>query len=128
MEAATQCSRGALQEYQRFAEETRKTLQRLRSGSKQWWQKSRTLLQKRQAVSAIPLKDDDETWHHEAKEKADLFAQTFAKKFSLPDPVENVYAADEVHQLMSLLTYCGLCCKSSWLTAPLDLTSSQHAC
>ncbi len=38
-------------------------------------------------------------WHHEAKTKADLFAKTFASKFSLPPLEVNAYAADVDPQL-----------------------------
>ena len=53
-----------------------------------------TINAKRGAVSSVPaLKDAHDQWILEASGKADLFAEAFAKKNSLPIEVVNEYTA-----------------------------------
>jgi hypothetical protein len=53
-EAKGQCSAGILEEYGKYVGKERDVLKALPRGRKQWWAKSRQLLQKRSAISSIP--------------------------------------------------------------------------
>jgi hypothetical protein len=65
-------------------------------GCKNWWTKSRHLLNRKTTVSSIPaLRDPTNTWVLEAKYKADLFVSTFSSKYKMADAEENDYTEIE---------------------------------
>ena len=65
----------------------------MRPGSKEWWKRSRELLDKKIGTPGVPaLKKDDGTWVRTAEGKARLFADTLAGKFVLPAEVANLYS------------------------------------
>ena len=87
------CSKGILEEFGKYVRQTKEDLKALPRGSKLWWKKSRELLQQQGAVSSSPaLKDKDNQWVLNAQGKADLFADTFAKKFVLADASANHFS------------------------------------
>ena len=79
-----QCSEAVMREYHAYISRERAQLQDMPRGKKSWWRRFRLLLQKSSAVASIPaLKGPDDKWVLEAKAKADLFVDTFSKKFVL---------------------------------------------
>ena len=66
---------------------SKKKIAQLKRSSKQWWQLYRELLQRKTKCSTIPPLRKDQTWVEEPKQKADLFAETFAQKAELPPEV-----------------------------------------
>ena len=52
---------------------------------KRWWKLNRELLQKRAKVTSISPLRDEAVWITDSKQKANLFAKTFASKAKLPD-------------------------------------------
>ena len=90
------CSRVILEEYGNYVNREREALQRLPRGKKEWWARSRRLLQKRGTLSSIPaLKDSDGKWEHEAAVKADLSVRSLSKKHRLAADVPNEYTEIE---------------------------------
>ncbi len=58
----------------------KRNLQDMPKGAKAWWSRSRRLMQKKGMVSSIPaLKNTENQWVLDAKEKANLFGDTFSK-------------------------------------------------
>ena len=66
----------------------------MQRGAKAWWGKSSRLMQRKGNVSSVPaLKDEKNQWVLDAKCKADLFVNTFSKKFVLRGAEINEYTA-----------------------------------
>ena len=71
--------------YTHYMHRVRGRLSNLPRGSKAWWKWSRVLLNKSRKTACVPpLRTNDGQWVLDAKGKADLFAQTFASKSTLP--------------------------------------------
>ena len=80
-----QCSQGVFQEYLAYVEQTKKKLKKFPRASRAWWKLTKHLQNKAEKTSNVPpLKQPDGTWAQTPEEKAELFADTFAKKFILP--------------------------------------------
>ena len=91
-ELRKRCSQVIMEEYGKYIARERLNLQKQPRGAKAWWNKSRRLMQRKGIVSSVPaLKDPDDQWVLQAKAKADLFADTFSKKFFLTAAVDNEY-------------------------------------
>ena len=90
--ACLQCSAGLLQAHNFFIERTRAKLRSLRRGSKLWWKLSNSILSRIAKPSASPLKKTDGSWAVDSRDKADVFAKSFVGKWSLPDPVVNIFS------------------------------------
>ena len=74
-EAVGECSKGTVEEFSKYANESRKKLCEVKCGSKCWWTIGRGLLMQRVKTQSIPaLKSDEGTWAHEPKINADLLA------------------------------------------------------
>ena len=74
-----------LQEYLAYAEQTKKKLKELPKSSKRWWRLAKTLAKNTKAKTGLPpLKKEDGTWVRTPQEKAELFLDTFTKKYKLP--------------------------------------------
>ena len=87
------CSEGVLQEFHEWVRKTRDAIARLPRGSKQWWTKTRELLMKAQKVCSVPaLKSEEGEWVRDAKGKADLLADTFARKNLMREAEENQFS------------------------------------
>ena len=73
-------------------EKERALLQAMPGGSKQWWQKSKRLHQRKGATCSIPaLRGPTREWVFDAKEKANLFVFSFSKKCKLATAEINHY-------------------------------------
>ena len=71
---------------------TREEIKKLKQGSKKYWSKSNEILGQEAKVCSIPgLKNVAGEWVHDPGEKADLFAETFAKKCVLAEREDNRY-------------------------------------
>ena len=67
---------------------------KLSKSDKQWWRLNRQLLHKKERTSAVPpLKQADGSWCMTSKNKANLLAETFASKMTLPDMREDQFVA-----------------------------------
>ena len=95
---ASMCSAVVLAEYKSWCCRTQQELNEIQRGSKAWWAKERQLqLNKQKQCSTPALKDKQGQWNREAGSKAQLLADTFAGKSSLPDEETNRYS--EKHDL-----------------------------
>ncbi len=84
-----ECSKALTDAYNEFIRETRKKLRTLKRSSREWWRLSRALMSSGSSAEVIPpLKRADGTWAKAPTDKAELLAETFAKKSEL-DPCEN---------------------------------------
>ena len=71
----------------------KRNLQDMPKGAKAWWSRSRRLMQKKGMVSSIPaLKNTENKWVLDAKDKADLYVETFSKKCYLNAAEDNDYS------------------------------------
>ena len=88
------CSRGMLEEHEKYVERTRSKIISLQPSSKQWWKLSGSLMLKANQTSAIPpIQSDDGKWCLSAEDKANAFADTFGNKFVMPDMEDNQFTA-----------------------------------
>ena len=90
LSAAQTCTATISAAYSKFIEATRAELQTLKRGSKQWWSMAKCLMDgagKRTGIPSLRVKDG--LWLHGAGEKANAFAETFSKKFTLPAEVDH---------------------------------------
>jgi hypothetical protein len=91
-ECMKRCSACIMEEYGKHVAKERLQLQAMPKGAKVWWNKSRRLMQKKGVVSSVPvLKGPDNKWVLHAEDKADLFVDTFSKKYGLCAVEENEY-------------------------------------
>jgi hypothetical protein len=91
--AAEACSAGIREEHEAYVQNTRKELAALPRGSKAWWSKSRELSDQRGKCSSIPaLRNGSGGWVLDASGKAELFSNTFSKKYKLIEREENEYS------------------------------------
>ena len=75
--------------YNNYIRETKNKLRTLKRSSREWWRLSRTLMSLSSSKEVVPpLKRSDGTWAKTPVEKAEVLAETFAKKAEL-DPCEN---------------------------------------
>ena len=88
------CSRGLLEEHEKYVERTRSKIISLQPSSKQWWKLSGSLMLKANQTSAIPsIQSDDGNWCLSAEDKANAFADTFGSKFVMPAMGNNQFTA-----------------------------------
>ena len=91
-ECRKRCSAIIIEEYGKYVARERNCLRELPKGAKAWWCRSRRLMQKKGVVSSVPaLKNSDDEWILPARDKADLFVDSFSKKCVLPDGQVNEY-------------------------------------
>ena len=87
------CTFGLLEAYTAFVRRTKAKLSRLKPSSREWLKISRSLMSLGGSAEVIPpLKHDDGSWASSASDKANLLADTFAKKSRLNDPAENDFS------------------------------------
>ena len=72
------------EERENYVQMIKQQLAKLPRRSKQWWRINRELLNRKAAMSSIPVLKMEGQWLSDAKEKADAFAQTFVVKGELP--------------------------------------------
>ena len=91
--AAEACSAEAKKAYKEYVQRVRDELLTLQKNSKKWWVKSGELTAQKAKVCHVPaLKDSQGVWHRTAEEKAQLLADTFAKKYASDTPEDNKYS------------------------------------
>ena len=92
------CSDTISAEFEKYVQRVRAKVLELPSGSKAWWALSSQLLDKaapRSLTSA--LKTSEGVWVHEPQQKAQLFADTFSKKFVLPPEASPLLNSADLH-------------------------------
>ena len=95
-EAVKRCSQVILEERGEWRRKTREAMKKLKRGCKAWWSKAKKLMSLRQKASGIPaLKSAGGEWVKDIREKANLFAETFASKLNLPEIEENEYTCED---------------------------------
>ena len=88
-----ECSQGMLEEFLKYVQSTRDKLGKLPRSSKKWWKLAKGVSMRSERNSAIPpLKNSAGQWVTGAKEKADLFLDTFTGKYTLREEEENEYS------------------------------------
>ena len=93
LQCRTACSQAILDEYGKYVSKERKALREMPSGKKQWWTRSRQLMERKGAVSSIPaLKGPQGQWVFDPNSKADLFVDAFTSKCSWVAPVSNEFS------------------------------------
>ena len=82
VDAITECSEVLLHARVEYQERMKKELGDMAPGSKQWWKKSRELLDQKSTAATIPAlrKTEAAEWCLSAKSKADLLAEAFEEK------------------------------------------------
>ena len=83
--AQQHCSQVLAEEYQIHVEALRVKMAALSRSDKRWWKLNRDLLHKQTKVTSISPLRDEAIWITDSKQKANLFAKTFASKAKLPD-------------------------------------------
>ncbi len=83
-ETRAQCSQCLVDAHLKYIAKLKTKISKLKKGSKQWWRLNRQLLNKRSKLSSVPPLREGTAWLNTSKEKADLFAKTFASKTALP--------------------------------------------
>ena len=107
-EASEKCSQILFREYGKYIAATRQKLKRLKKGSKKWWKESKSLMHKSTTATSIPALKTREGWVRTAVEKADVLADTFERKWILPEVEDNAFssvprpAADAVDSLLPI--------------------------
>ena len=98
-ECRKRCSACIMEEYGKYIIKEKRSLQDMPKGAKAWWSRSRRLIQKKGVVSSIPaLKNTENQWVLDAKEKANLFGDTFSKKCFLNPAEDNEYTKLQSNQ------------------------------
>ena len=91
--ASKRCSTIIKEEHTLWVERSKAQLKDLPPSSKEWWKRSRQLALQKEQISSIPaLKSTDGEWVVSAQRKADLFADTFERRYVLPAAEENEYS------------------------------------
>ena len=91
--AQNNCSKGLLLEHDRFICNMRNKIQSMGPSSKKWWKLSSALMLKAGRSSGnTPLQDSNGKWVLHPRDKAQLFADTFSNKYSLPGIITNEYS------------------------------------
>ena len=92
LDVAAACSAGILAEYHRYIDRTRVKLQQMRRGSKGWWRLANEIMHRKSASSGVPaFKRDDGTWERTVVGKAELLADVFDARYTLPEASPNMY-------------------------------------
>ena len=90
--ASRVCSDTLLKAHAAYVERMRAKLRNLRRGSKAWWRVSDQILSRVSKPVSSPLKRPDGSWAVSSLEKADVFAASFASKWDLPLPENNIFS------------------------------------
>ena len=78
-EMAQECSAVLMQHHYAFIQKTRSELADAKTSSKSWWSKARQLLDQKSKACSTPALKEGPTWCLDAKQKADIFADTFER-------------------------------------------------
>ena len=92
-ECRKRCSACMIEDHGKYITKEKRYLQDMAKGVKAWWSRSRCLMQKKGVVSSIPaLKNTENKWVLDAKDKANLYVETFSKKCYLNAAEDNDYS------------------------------------
>ena len=91
---SVRCSKVIFEEFLSYTERMRNKLLKERRGSKGWWKIANEIMGKSSSATSIPALRSDGAWVFEAAAKADVFADSFAAKFTLPDAELNEFSFD----------------------------------
>ena len=98
------CAGVLAEEHQKYVATLKEKIGKLKKGSKQYWRLNRELLCKKGRCSSIPPLRDGTLWVNSSKDKANVFAKTFAGKAVLPDEsVDWRFLVGLIPSLMNLL-------------------------
>ena len=91
------CSSALSDAYNTYVERIKQRLANLPSSNKSWWKLCHALQLKAHKASSIPalkktLPNGKSEWVRDSQQKAELFAETFWNKFSLPDAADNPFS------------------------------------
>ncbi len=93
IQARDDCTRILVQEHDKYVNKMRKKLHELPSSTRGWWRLANVLFGKRTKSSRVqPLKSSTGNWARSPVDKAELLAQTFADKSTLPAASTNDYS------------------------------------
>ena len=96
-EASYVCSAIMLEERESFRARTCSKLRDLPAGSKQWWTKSKVLMEKKTSATCIPaLKTSTGSWVMDPVGRANHFCEVFAKKSKLITEEKGAFSSLEV--------------------------------
>ncbi len=79
------CAGVLAEEHQKYVATLKEKISKLKKGSKQYWRLNRELLCKKGECSSIPPLRDGTLWVNSSKDKAAIFAKTFADEAVLAD-------------------------------------------
>ena len=92
--ARDRCSQVFIEEHATYISRVRRKLARLPRSSRGWWKLANALAGKRAKSSGIqPLRNSKGEWVRSPQGKAELLAETFARKSTLPAEETNDYTA-----------------------------------
>ena len=91
-EEAIRCSRVLFDEFVAYTMAMKEKLLKERRGSKRWWQISNEIMTKSSQQSTIPTLSSSSGWKSTPGDKANLFADVFSAKYSLPEIETNEYS------------------------------------
>ena len=92
--ARDRCSQVLTEEHDKYISRVRRKLARLPRSSRGWWKLANALAGKRTKSSGIqPLRNSKGEWVRSPQGKAELLAETFARKSTLPAEETNDYTA-----------------------------------
>ena len=106
------CDEVLRQERAKYVERLKQKLSALPRNSKPWWRLNRELLNRKAKLSSIPPLRVDGTWLVDAKEKADVFADTLTGKSKLaPEIVDTPhFHVSDVELMDFVATVVHECC------------------
>ena len=88
-----ECSKGVLEEYQKYVETLRQELKKLPRSSKKWWKLAKCATTGEAVKGSVPpLKNDKGEWVTTATGKSNLFKETLTQKYHLAEGEENEYS------------------------------------
>ena len=105
------CAEVLAEERIRHVQMLKQKLSTLPKSSKQWWRINRELLNRKGNLSSIPTLRVDDKWLSDAREKANVFARTFASKSVLPpDVVDTPFFGNPDIEMDHFVAFRSRCC------------------
>ena len=91
--ARDECSKVLIEEHDKYIARMRSKLSKMPGSSRGWWRLTNALSGKRaKSTGAQPLRSTTNEWARTATEKAQLLADTFSRKATLPPEEPNAYS------------------------------------
>ena len=89
---AKRCSDILFEEYLSYVRRMRDKLGKAKRGSKHWWKLANEIMNKDPVSASIPALRSESGWAHDPTSKANVLADTFASKSTLPTMDHNEYS------------------------------------